>query len=300
MQIPNKPFDGAREDPMLLLGLLPKPLKAQGYFDLRGSDAANFTAASAKTLPAGTTLYRVYGGSAGQLGGYWSPEPPAPGSTEGDWRSESAVEPIWNDGTKMVKVTVKQGLTVPCWTGGIESQPAKIKDAAGTVKIVKHWFLVGGGTQFLLPTFQPNFSATHLDVEDLGPTPWAGQSVPSGVVDCAPAVALNDLNPENPAEAHARAVAGLATALHALSDGLHAQGEGAEAHRLRGAANTVTGEANGFLDAIRDGPEAVRLAAWGQSGLRRRLELDAFGNVAGPAQAMLDAVVMSAAGLKGG
>ena len=124
---------GAKKKPMLLLGLPPKTLKAPGYFDLEGNEAKNFTDASPETLATGRTLYRVFGGGAGKIGGYWSPAPPAPNMTEGEWRSENAVELAWNAGTTVVSMTITANNGLQCWTGGIESQPAREVGDGNTV-----------------------------------------------------------------------------------------------------------------------------------------------------------------------
>jgi hypothetical protein len=97
---------------------------APGWPTLGASDAINFTDASPVSLAAGTTLYRVYGGTAPLNGAYWSPEPPGADDTEARWRGATAVELSWNDAVKVSKATI-QGSPVLAWTGGIALQPAQ-------------------------------------------------------------------------------------------------------------------------------------------------------------------------------
>ena len=78
-----------------------------------------------------TTLYRVYGGTAGQLGGYWTTTPPA-----GPVQSiiDSALDPVWgNTATKVVTIEV----------------PAGTKFYQGVA--APQGGLVGGGSQVLFP-----------------------------------------------------------------------------------------------------------------------------------------------------
>jgi hypothetical protein len=78
-----------------------------------------------------TELYRVYGGSAGQLGGYWTTSKPT-----GPVQSiiDSALNPAWgNPATKVVKIEVPPGVTF--YQGQAASQGG----------------LVGGGSQVLFP-----------------------------------------------------------------------------------------------------------------------------------------------------
>ena len=78
-----------------------------------------------------TTLYRVYGGSANQLGGYWTSTPPS-----GPVQSivDSALNPVWgNTATNVVKIDVPSGVRL------YQGQAAR------------QGGLVGGGNQVLFP-----------------------------------------------------------------------------------------------------------------------------------------------------
>jgi filamentous hemagglutinin len=78
-----------------------------------------------------TTLYRGYGGTADQMGGYWTPTPPA-----GPVQStiDSALLPQWgNTATNVVKIEIPAGTTY--FTGAAAPQGG----------------LVGGGTQVVFP-----------------------------------------------------------------------------------------------------------------------------------------------------
>ncbi|MDJ0821881.1 MAG: hypothetical protein QNJ09_08755 [Paracoccaceae bacterium] len=290
------PFPGAKENPMLLLGLLPRTIT---FFDLKGDKAKNFTDASPVILKPGKQLYRVFGGGAGKIGGYWSPSPPSPGETEGDWRSENAVEPVWNAGTTVVEMTVKKGKTLQSWTGGIESQPARDDQQ----KIIKDWFLVGGGTQFYVNSWAKDFTDS-LDFKVLGPTPWTAQapavSVEEPAQDVALATAPEDLSPETAAEAHVRLVHDLAAALRATAEALRDPAVPCapeDVAILRQAANTVTAQANAMLADIGQDDAAVEVAAWAQCSLSRHIEVDPRWPQGRAAEAALEQVVHSAAAL---
>jgi len=76
-------------------------------------------------------LYRVYGGSANELDGYWTSTPPS-----GPVQSivDSALNPVWgNTATKVVKIEVPPG--VHLYQGQAGRQGG----------------LVGGGNQILFP-----------------------------------------------------------------------------------------------------------------------------------------------------
>lgn len=78
-----------------------------------------------------TVLYRAYGGTAHQMGGYWTTTPPA-----GPVQSivDSALNPAWgNPATSVVKIEVPSGVTL--YQGQAAAQGG----------------LVGGGNQVLFP-----------------------------------------------------------------------------------------------------------------------------------------------------
>ena len=78
-----------------------------------------------------TTLYRVYGGSASQLGGYWTTTKPT-----GPVQSiiDSALNPVWgNNATKVVEIEVPKGVRL------YQGQAAK------------QGGLMGGGNQVVFP-----------------------------------------------------------------------------------------------------------------------------------------------------
>jgi len=104
-------------------GPLPLPLPIANTFR-SGTYAETVT-----TEP--TVLYRAYGGTANQMGGYWTTTPPAgPVQTIVD----SALNPAWgNPATSVVKIEVPSGVTL--YQGQAAAQGG----------------LVGGGNQVLFP-----------------------------------------------------------------------------------------------------------------------------------------------------
>lgn len=84
-----------------------------------------------------TTLYRVYGGKAGQLGPYWTKTPPS-----GPMQSQidSALKPEWgNTAEKVVKIEVPPGTTI--YDGFAAPQGG----------------LTGGGSQVVIPKVDPGW-----------------------------------------------------------------------------------------------------------------------------------------------
>jgi hypothetical protein len=87
-----------------------------------------------------TTLYRVYGGTAGSLGGYWTRTPPS-GPLQAT--IDSALNPTWGNTAQSVSVIkVPVGSTI--YEGAAAPQGG----------------LVGGGNQVYIPKVNPNWLVT--------------------------------------------------------------------------------------------------------------------------------------------
>jgi hypothetical protein len=87
-------------------------------------------------LSEATTLYRVYGGKAGQLGSYWSRVKPS-GPLQA--QLDSALNPAWgNSATSVATIRVPSGTTI--YEGAAASQPI---GGGGS--------LLGGGSQVYIP-----------------------------------------------------------------------------------------------------------------------------------------------------
>jgi RHS repeat-associated protein len=97
---------------------------------------------TATTSDGATTLYRVYGGQAGEMGPYWSKSRPS-----GPLQSQldSALNPGWgNSATKVVEIRLPAGVTY--YEGAAAEQPI----AGGGV-------LSGGGNQVYVPRVDPKW-----------------------------------------------------------------------------------------------------------------------------------------------
>ena len=93
-------------------------------------------------LSEATTLYRVYGGQAGELGSYWTRTRPA-----GPLQSQldSALNPAWgNSATSVATARVPAGTTI--YEGAAASQP-----------IAGGGSLLGGGSQVYIPRVDPSW-----------------------------------------------------------------------------------------------------------------------------------------------
>jgi hypothetical protein len=285
----TEPFPGAKENAMLLIGLPERPLDAPGHFQLTGKQAVTFAGTAPVqpvTLNPGDTLYRVFGGSAGMRGGFWAPTPPSTGATEGDWRASNAVEPVWNDGTSVASLTVKPGQAVQCWTGIIESQPARNDDGS----VYPDWWLVGGGTQFFAQFWTEDF-ADAVELSDLGPTPWAGTARVGDTLAVSLVAAQGDLNTGDPVHEHVRMLATLAEALRATAAAMPGD-DGAPFAR---AANTLLGSANTILENQGKDDATVKVAIRSDLGLGRHIEPDPSWPTAAQLDRAVTDVVHSAA-----
>ena len=90
--------------------------------DMPEDQFGNFTNGTARPLKLepGTTIYRVYGNKAAIDGPYWTLERP---TDKASWREDYAVLDEWgNDGSKIVKYTVKEGDNIGGWVGEAASQ----------------------------------------------------------------------------------------------------------------------------------------------------------------------------------
>lgn len=92
---------------------------------------------TSKTLNSSTTLYRVYGGTASQLGSFWTRTPPR-GSMQA--AMDLGLNPQWgNTATRVVKIQVPAGTTV--YEGVAAAQGG----------------LLGGGNQIFIPLVSPSW-----------------------------------------------------------------------------------------------------------------------------------------------
>ncbi|MEO0744075.1 MAG: hypothetical protein AAFY49_01895 [Pseudomonadota bacterium] len=290
------PFPGAQHNPMLTISMPAKPLVAPDGDILKASDAVNFPAGDPPepvTLKPGHTLYRVFGGNAGEIGGYWSPAAPTAVTTEAEWRNTNAVLPSWNSGAFVAELTVNDGHTLDAWVGGIWSQAAKINK-----QIVPGWFLVGGGTQYHCDTWAPTFKAA-VTVRKLCDTPWStAGTTPAPAAEVAFAATPADLNPARPDHAHIAEAVHLANALRATARGL-TSGHAGAANRMAAAANEVMEDANTMVAHAGTNDALMAHAVRGHLGLTRAIDIDPAWPNAQAAHAQLHSVVMSAARMSG-
>jgi hypothetical protein len=106
--------------------------------DLPALEAANFVNAAAVELPAGTKIYRVTGGN--PAGGYWTIQKP---TSVGEVIGGTAVQPAWNDFSKIYVFEVPEGQTLKVWQG----TTAKQRITQG----VTNPHLPGGDQQLFIP-----------------------------------------------------------------------------------------------------------------------------------------------------
>lgn len=84
-------------------------------------------------LEPGTAIYRVYGNKAKVDGAYWTIDPPASKSA---WREGYAVlDSFENDGSKIVKYTVKEGDEIGGWVGTAAPQTSTAGEILGGGKV---------------------------------------------------------------------------------------------------------------------------------------------------------------------
>jgi hypothetical protein len=109
----------------------PGPLPAAVANTFRGGSY------TANSLGEATTLYRVHGGTAGQLGGYWTRTAPS-----GPLQSQInlALRPEWgNTATQVTRISVPAGTTI--YEGAAAAQGG----------------LVSGGSQVFIPRVDPSW-----------------------------------------------------------------------------------------------------------------------------------------------
>ncbi|WP_299690720.1 hypothetical protein [uncultured Tateyamaria sp.] len=297
MDAPQQPFPGAQLNPMLTISMPAKAIVAPDGDTLKASDAVNYPVGDPPkpiTLKPGHKLFRVYGGPAGEIGGYWSPNPPAPDMTVGEWRNINAVLPSWNDGAFVAQLTVNDGHSLPAWVGGIWSQAAKVNK-----KIVPGWFLKGGGTQYHCDTWASTFNAA-VTITKIGDTPWttgAAPTAPSPQQDVQFAATSGDLDPGKAEHAHVGHIVDLAHALRSTAHGLTSGST--EAAIMAHAANEVMDDANAIVAHLDSDQGLVAHAILGHLGLTRAIDLAPSWPGAAAAKAKLDSAVMSAARISG-
>lgn len=293
MTSPNLvPQPGAKKNPMLSLGMPLRDVTEASWPDLEGKNAVNFISiAHAFVFPKGETLYRVYGGAANMKGAYWSPEPPAPGSTEGDWRGSNAIEYNWNAGENVASYTAQNDIKL--WKGGVESQPAQSMDG----NILPDYWLVGGGTQF----FFPFWLIDGFTPVACGATPWQATASTSTPVPDALVATAGDFDPADKQALQAFRVGLLADALRASAEILRqtptATAQDAEA--LEGARANLMKSANSILSNIGSDPARVNTEVRSQVGLARYLVIDATLPGGDTAGRLLNDVIAGAAELSG-
>ena len=96
---------------------------------------------TATTTTETTTLYRVYGGSAGKIGSYWTRTQPS-GSLQA--QLDSALAPQWgNTAQKIVVIRVPKGTTI--YEGAAAPQPTGVGQ------------IIGGGNQVYIPQVNPKW-----------------------------------------------------------------------------------------------------------------------------------------------
>ncbi|OAN73698.1 hypothetical protein A8B78_18160 [Jannaschia sp. EhC01] len=286
------PQPGAQQNPMLSLSMLDRDVTVTGWPLLPAKEAQNFIAnAQAYVLPKGQTLYRVFGGTAGDKGAYWSPAPPAPGSTEAEWRRTNAIEYSWNTGEFVVSYTAEADIHL--WKGGVESKPAQDMQK----QMLPDYWLVGGGTQFffanwLIPGFKP--------VPE-GKTPWAGTTQAGAVAPEPLAATPADFDPADALAAQAFRVSALADALRASAEALRATPAGSEADAaaLEGASANLISSANTILNNIGKDPKMVSAAVQSQLGLARNVGLGAGIGASETVDRQVTEIVRGAAVLSG-
>ena len=90
--------------------------------DLPSKEKVNFIGKPVPVkLKPGTVIYRVHDGGvhANPNGGYWTLELP---KNKAEWRNRWAVKEQWNDGTQIIKYTIKEEDNLGGWIGGAAKQ----------------------------------------------------------------------------------------------------------------------------------------------------------------------------------
>jgi len=266
---------GATKDGFLTLSTPPN--KVYPEWALTPDQVVNFTVntITRTELSAGSRLYRVWGGPAGQRGAYWSPDKPEE-TTEGEWRSRNAVEPWWNAGTKLAVLTVKDGASINVWSGGITSQPALYANG----ERIPDYFLVGGGQQCLVPFWLPDISSA-IKIETVpGGIPWEPVEPDETyrvTPDVQPSVSINTLDFSDPVQQVAIFLYEGGTAMRALAKALDA------AHQTRPeaaggpadmAADNMITLANAIVRNVATNPKEAIEIARRAAGLRRVVDID--------------------------
>jgi hypothetical protein len=286
------PQPGGRKNPMLGVGLPRRDVTADNWIMLPAREAVNFTSAKPHLLKAGDSLYRVYGGSAGIIGGYWSPNPPAIDCTEAQWRSETAVELSWNAGTDVAKFTATTPLQV--WRGGVVSQPAQDMSK----NILSDYWLVGEGTQIWMNTQSGPISPQPKRVAS---TPWASTIYAQN--DSVELVARpHELDPNDAHANQVRLVAQLAQSLQSIADALSqssSEADLATAARLASTVANLNRLANSLIENLGGAPAILKTMVRAQVGLARHVHIEHTWQEAATLNQTLDAVVAGAAQLAG-
>ncbi len=266
------PFPGARENPILRLPMPHITLSEASYFDLKPDQTVTFSAANpvrAVTLAAGQKLYRVFGGQiASANGAFWAPDPPAKDATEGDWRSLNAVELIWNAGTHVAEMTIREGCTLQTWFGEIGSQPARSDKG-----VIKDWWLVGGGQQYFLQ-FWTSACDDAVTIKTLGNTPWSDALLHKPMMPKTEIVIDFVRSEENDgvkAHAHVSVLCNLTDALRTVAK---SAGDKDAAATMAEAANFVASFANILLADVQNDPKAVEVAIRSNLHLGRHIQID--------------------------
>lgn len=226
-------------------------------------------------LPAGSQLYRVWGGPAKEFGAYWSPERPQE-KTEGEWRGRNAVEPWWNAGTKLAVLTVKEGASIHVWSGGITSQPALYANG----ERIPDYFLVGGGQQSLVQFWLPDVSAA-IEIETVTDgIPWEPAEPDEKyrvIADVQPSVGINTLDFSDPVQQVAIFLYEGGAAMRELAkalDAAHATSREAAGGPADMAADNMITLANAIVRNVATNPNEASEIARRAAGLRRVIDID--------------------------
>lgn len=136
--------------------------------NLPGKEASNFISASPMHI-GDKSMYRVFGGTAGDRGSYWT-DSPIP-STEGAWRSKYAVTREWgNTGEK----TAEWSTPASQWAWGGKASPQAVKGYSDKLesfgaKFRYGWIQKGGDYQAYVPN---SYKVISQSAVDIGVTPW--------------------------------------------------------------------------------------------------------------------------------
>ncbi|HAA22557.1 MAG TPA: hypothetical protein DCP28_28745, partial [Cytophagales bacterium] len=117
-------------------------------YDLPSGNVPTFTSATLELIPAGTELYRVFGGSNSYpTGGYWTKVKP---QNLEEVIGGTAVQPAWNDYSQLATYTVPQG-GMYVWVGDAAPQPIAGPGNTFYNIYLNNYHLPGGGQQVFMP-----------------------------------------------------------------------------------------------------------------------------------------------------